>query len=226
MGAGQLHGGGALGVGGMLGDSPPEGGVDEDGGLIMGCRRGDAVCHRALYAKYAAKVYGFARRFLGDEQHAEDVAQEVFLRVFRKLSAFRGESRFSTWLYRIVFNMSIDLKRKKKRSGGQHEEIDANASSEDFVWAPTSARLGEPHEELDRKERAQKVSAVLQEISPEHRAVVMLREVDGLSYDEIAEVTGATKGTVMSRLFYARKRIQKALQRVLGEDPQKLVESR
>ena len=70
--------------------------VDDDTPLIEGCRRGDAASHKKLYAKYSGKVYGFARRFLGDEQHAEDVTQEVFLRVFRKLSTFRGDARFST----------------------------------------------------------------------------------------------------------------------------------
>ena len=119
-----------------MGDSPPEGGVDEDGGLIMGCRRGDAVCHRALYAKYAAKVYGFARRFLGDEQHAEDVAQEVFLRVFRKLSAFRGDARFSTWLFRITVNSC----KNKRRSLSRAERFDGERFRHCLLYTSPSPR--------------------------------------------------------------------------------------
>src|SRR5688500_15743951 len=91
--------------------------VDEDQGLIAKCRQGDGASHFALYSKYSGKVYGFARRFLGDEQHAEDVTQEVFLRVFRKLADFRGDSRFSTWLFRITVNSCKNKRRSLDRDG-------------------------------------------------------------------------------------------------------------
>lgn len=192
----------------MLVDSPPEGGVDEDGSLIMGCRRGDAVCHRALYAKYAAKVYGFARRFLGDEQHAEDVAQEVFLRVFRKLSAFRGDARFSTWLFRITVNSC----KNKRRSLSRLDRFDSGRFLEERKdeEAPPEQTLG------DRALGGQ-IEEALQKLGDEQRSMLLLKAVDELSYREIGDRVGQSESQVRGKLYRARKAFRAALEE-LGSD--------
>ena len=100
--------------------SAHDGGFDEDGGLIEGCRRGCGVSHRSLYQKYAGKVYGFSRRFLGDEQHAEDVVQEVFLRVVESAGAFKHEARFTTWAYTIAKRVPDVGAALTRASAGPH----------------------------------------------------------------------------------------------------------
>ena len=144
---------------------------------------------------------------------------------YRALPQFRGESAFYTWLYRITFNMAIDLRRRGSRRGGNHVEFketwgvkDHGSGNGGDASGPTvSSSLNHlqnvegPFDALSRRELGSKLQAVMQELSDEHREVITLREVDGLDYQEIADAIGVPRGTVMSRLFYARKALQKAL---------------
>jgi RNA polymerase sigma-70 factor (ECF subfamily) len=175
--------------------------------------RGDREAFRLLVEKYQSRVLALAFSIVKNKDDAEDIAQEAFVKAYLSLPEFKGEAAFYTWLYRIAYNMAIDFRRRQSRRGGlspgslSDEQIgqltDSSALSAGSVEAPDGPLL--------RKEQGRMLQEVLGGISDEHRSAILLREVDGLSYDEIASVTGVTKGTVMSRLHYARKRLQQAL---------------
>jgi RNA polymerase sigma-70 factor (ECF subfamily) len=190
--------------------------------LVKRSLEGDREAYRALVERYQSRLMAVAVDILKTREDAEDVVQETFVKAFLSLKQFKGESSFYTWLYRICFNMAVDIRRKVARRGGTHfeykEQVSVNNSAEGASGStsPTvhdgSQRLEGPHDALARKELGRKIQEVLGELSEEHRAVITLREIDGLDYEEIAQASGAPKGTVMSRLFYARKALQKALQ--------------
>ena len=179
------------------------------------------TAYQCLVERHSARVRAIAFEILRNREDAEDVAQESFVKAYLSIRSFKGESSFYTWLYRIVYNMAIDLRRKYKRRGGEHLEFDEMVSVKAVSDAPdkgvgssfdgTSSRIEGPHEALHWKEAGSTIQAALSELSEEHRAVIVLREVDGLNYDDIARVTGSPRGTIMSRLHYARKALQKAL---------------
>jgi RNA polymerase sigma-70 factor (ECF subfamily) len=188
---------------GVRGDT----GVDKD--LVARVIGGDREAYRVLVEKYQNRALAIALEIVKSREDAEDIVQESFVKAYLSLGEFRNQSAFYTWLYRIVYNMAIDFKRKMVRRGGdtlEYDEVSGTAGSEELA-----GRVAGPHEAIVEKEQRARIARVVAELSPEHRAVIVLREVEGLSYDEIARVTGVTKGTVMSRLHYARKRMQGAL---------------
>ncbi len=178
--------------------------------LISKSLRGDRSAYRDLVEKYQERVFALCFSLLRSKEDAEDITQETFVKAFLSLKNFEGASSFYTWVYRIAFNMVIDFKRKVKRKGGDAVELDESvkqgAGAEVLLSEPAS-----PEQELERKELNERIGLALGELSESHRAVITLREVDGMSYEEIAEVTGVSRGTVMSRLHYARKRMQELL---------------
>ena len=180
--------------------------------LVRLSARGDKEAYRVLVEKYQARAFGLALGILKNKEDAEDVLQESFVKAYLSIPQFKGDSAFYTWFYRIVVNMAIDLKRKKGRSGGDPKELNEEIENGD-VGLGEIGGFG-PQEALLRKETATQIQQALNELSPEHRTVIVLREVDGLSYEEIADVVQVSRGTVMSRLHYARKRVQQALQRL------------
>jgi RNA polymerase sigma-70 factor (ECF subfamily) len=192
-----------------------------DDALVARVLEGDKDSYRQLVEKYQNKVHSLAFDILKSKEDAEDVVQETFVKAYLSLPSFKGQSSFYTWLYRIAYNMSIDVKRRVNRRGGTHVEFKEVGSvstpgSDEISGGPTvvpedAQTLEGPAEAFYRKEAGSRIKAVLDELSPEHRAVVVLKEVDGLNYEEISEATGVPKGTVMSRLHYARKALQKAL---------------
>ena len=196
----------------------------DDNELVRMTVAGDKEAYRALVERYQGRLFTTALDIVKTREDAEDVVQEAFVKAFLSLGQFRGQSSFYTWIYRICFNMAIDIRRKAGRRGGTHLEFKEHtgvnrAAVQDGAretavggLANHSQNLEGPHDALARKELGRKIQEVLGELSEEHRAVIMLREVDGLDYEEIAEAIGVPKGTVMSRLFYARKALQKALE--------------
>lgn len=176
---------------------------DEDRDLIAGCRRGERASHFALYSKYSGKVYGLARRFLGDDQHAEDVTQEVFLRVFRKLHAFRGDSRFSTWLFRVTVNGC----KNKRRSLERHGRVDGDRFVRDRFGGRRS-----PDEELCQQALGNRIDRALGRLTEDQRLLIALKAVDDLSYREIADRVGQSEAQVRGRLYRARKAFRAALE--------------
>ncbi len=190
----------------------------DDRALILQARAGDQRAFRELVRRYQQKVYGIAFGMLRNADDAMDVTQEAFIKVHRYLDNFKGTSSFYTWVYRITVNLSIDHMRKHKKA--QVLDFDeAIAHDEDTPDEIVPSTTGmNPARNLDRQEMRQMIDTALDTLSPAHRAVILMREVQGLSYKEIAEVTEISIGTVMSRLFHARRRMQVAITEVMGED--------
>ena len=184
--------------------------------LVTRARGGDKEAYRLLVEKYQGRVFAIAFEIVKNRQDAEDIAQESFVKAYLSLGSFKGESSFFTWLYRIVHNMALDVRRKLIRRGGEtleYDDIKASRGTDAAaaVGVSSGTVIPGPQEVMMEREKAAVIQKALKEISDEHRSVVVLREVDGLSYDEIAKAIGVSKGTVMSRLFYARKKLQEAL---------------
>jgi RNA polymerase sigma-70 factor (ECF subfamily) len=183
-----------------------------DSELVKRAQEKDREAYRILVERYQSRAYSLAFSILKNKQDAEDVVQESFVKVYLSIGKFKGESSFYTWLYRIVRNMSIDVKRKLNREKTHQPESD-NISIADQAAANAvqSNQTYSPDYELLRKEKARRIAEVLNDISEEHRTVIILREVDGMDYKQISQVTGVSKGTIMSRLHYARKKLQQGL---------------
>lgn len=173
---------------------------DPDFDLVLQAQSGDQAAFGALCRKYYNMVYAVAYGVLGRREESQDVTQDVLIKVQRDIVKFKGDSKFKTWLYRVTVNASIDSVRRRKNTE-PIENIDGLLSSN----APDPRRLAS---QAELKERMQKALAKL---SAEHRAVLILREWENLSYEEIAETLQLEAGTVMSRIFYARKALAKVL---------------
>ena len=174
--------------------------------------------------RYRRKVYAIAYGMVRNPEAAMDISQESFIKVHRYLGGFQGTSSFYTWLYRIVVNLSIDYLRKE----GRHHMVDYDdmiqrrEPDDSEAWIVPTVLDGNPLRAYDRREMADRIAQAFEGLSEKHRAVLMLREIEGLTYEEIARTLKTHKGTVMSRLHHARKNIQKALRSYLlerGESP-------
>jgi RNA polymerase sigma-70 factor (ECF subfamily) len=184
----------------------------DDKVLVERASRGDGIAFSELVNRHYEKAVRVSFGMLKDRFDAEDVAQEAFARVYRKLESFEGQSAFSTWLYRIVVNLSIDSlrKRKRQRRADVDDELTREAlRSDEELWPVFDE--ADPMLSVERRELRARLDAAFAELPEIHRAVLVLREVQGLSYEEIAESLEIKKGTVMSRLFHARKAMQKLL---------------
>ena len=182
--------------------------------LVGRCQRGDLDAYETLVVRYRNKVYGFAFSMLRNEQDATDLCQEAFVRGWQAIRGFRKDASFYTWIYRIATNLAIDFTRRRDRRPNVPFEEGTEPNLDASVQTPPSANPS-PVGEAERKELREQIDAALLELSPEHRAVVQLREFDGLDYAAIAKCTGCSIGTVMSRLHYARKHLQKLLKEAI-----------
>ena len=190
----------------------------DDRALILQARAGDQRAFRELVRRYQQRVYGIAFGMLRNADDAMDVTQESFIKVHRYLDNFKGTSSFYTWLYRITVNLCIDHMRKhKKATVLDFDEAIAHDEETPDEIVPSTTGMN-PAKNLDRQEMRKMIDEALDTLSPAHRAVILMREVQGLSYKEIADVTEISIGTVMSRLFHARRRMQVALVDVMGAD--------
>ncbi len=190
----------------------------DDLSLVSRARAGEADAFRAIVVRYQRKVYALALGVVKDPDLAWDVAQETFVRVHGHLAEFEGKSSFSTWVFRIATHLSIDAIRKERTA--RREELD-EVRDEDVTEAGAgilSTGLGDdPRDNALRRELAGKIEEALGTLPEKHRTILVLREVEGLSYEALAERLGIHKGTVMSRLFHARKKMQAALRRYTGK---------
>ncbi len=180
--------------------------------MIERARRGDHEAFRVLVERYQARIYRLALRVLRDEERARDAVQEAFLKIYQSLGRFEGRSSFYTWVYRLVLNLCLDSKRRDR----SQREVEWDDSREvgiavSEVPASLEDRADAPSDAVLRKELRHQIASAIDELPDAARETLVLREVDGLSYGEIAEALGIPKGTVMSRLHYARKRVQEAL---------------
>ena len=182
--------------------------------LVGRCQRGELEAYEVLVGRYRNKVYGLAFSMLRNEQDATDLCQEAFVRGWQAIRKFRGGASFYTWIYRITTNLAIDFVRRRDRRPTTPFEEGIDPDTDASVQEPPSTNPS-PVDEAQRRELREQIDAAMCELSPEHRAVVQLREFEGLDYAAIAKVTGCTIGTVMSRLHYARKHLQKLLKEVI-----------
>lgn len=190
----------------------------DDKTLVTRCHAGDQEAFGELVQRYQRKVYGIAFGMLHNAEDAMDVTQEAFIRVHRYLDRFKGSSSFFTWLYRITVNLCIDHLRKegKAQTVDYDDAVSHSEQQEAEQLRPWSLDMN-PSRAMDRKELREMIDKALELLSPNHRAVILMREVEGLSYKEMSEVMKCSKGTIMSRLFHARRRMQAALTEVMAE---------
>ena len=188
-----------------------------DRGLVARAADGDPRAFRELVDRHQRKATAVAHGIVRNHEDAREVVQDAFVRVYRHLADFAGQASFSTWLYRIVVNLAIDLLRK--RAPGVAVELDDHTDTDGAPQELVPFRgAGDPFASLDRKRLADAMQSALDELPAYHRAVILLREVEGMSYQEIATTMGISKGTVMSRLFHARRKMQKLLRERLGDE--------
>ncbi len=187
--------------------------AEQDRELLARAQKGDTQAFRELIERHQRRAFAIALSLVRDENDARELVQDAFLRVHRNLASFQGSSSFFTWLYRIITNLAIDLMRKPSR-----RVADLNDTTRDLEETldgdmPLISRIdgADPAEQVKRKEIAGRLQTALGDLPEYHRAVIVMREVDGLSYDEMATALGVSKGTIMSRLFHARQKLQKAL---------------
>jgi RNA polymerase sigma-70 factor (ECF subfamily) len=201
----------------MGGAALPAAEAPADADVVQRAREGDHAAFRVLVERYQGRAYGLALRVLRDEDQAQDVVQDAFLKVYGSLDRFEGRSKFYTWLYRIVMNLCLDRKRRDRSDREvEWDEETAGGSLADPA-GPDPDRSG-PEAEVGSSELRVHVTRAIETLPEDARRAIQLREIDGLSYKEIAQVLGIPKGTVMSRLYYARRRLQEAL-RAAGVDP-------
>jgi RNA polymerase sigma-70 factor (ECF subfamily) len=173
--------------------------------LIHRCQAGDTEAFSELVIKYRTKIFTMVYGMVRNEHDAWDLAQEVFLKAWQSIHRFEGRSSLYTWLYSITMNLTIYSLRCK----GRCQEVELSDSIPSHLPGP-----GVKYEHAEIRER---VNAALEKLSPDHRAVVVLKELEDLQYHEIAEVLNLPMGTVMSRLFYARKKLQSLLGPILHQ---------
>src|SRR3954468_1265930 len=180
--------------------------------LVKRCQAGDTEAFDQLVVRYRTRIFGMIYNMVHSEQDAWDLAQDSFVKAWKSIGRFRGKSSFYTWIYRIVMNVTIDWLRKKQIRGGGAEFDDAVQLKEIDPAAKTAPKPDElPYERMQRGELRGKIDNAIAQLSPEHRAVILMKETEDMQYHEIAEALGCSIGTVMSRLFYARKKLQNLL---------------
>ncbi|MDZ4290200.1 MAG: sigma-70 family RNA polymerase sigma factor [Prosthecobacter sp.] len=195
----------------MPAPTAPDPGEVPDSDLVKRCQAGDTRAFDALVTRYRGKVYAMTYHMIQNETEAWDLSQEAFIKAWRALPQFKLDSSFYTWLYRITHNVTYDWLRKKKIQGDG--EFDDSHTEHRVAAGAETVPHGDPAPDvaMKRMELGERIRDAIAQLSPDHRQVILLREVDGLAYEEIAEVVPCSLGTVMSRLFYARKKLQELL---------------
>jgi len=201
----------------------------DDRDLVEAARRGDSNAFRTLFERYHRRAYALAFGVLRHQDDALDVVQDAFIKAHKYLDKFEGNSSFYTWLYRIVMNLAIDHLRKHRRA--RPVELDdqvLDAATDDSLLPRLLG--GHPGRALLDKEIRGRIDAALSELSDNHRAVLIMRELEGMSYEEMAREMGCSKGTIMSLLFHARKYMQRRLadlvERAASDEPEPAAEAR
>jgi RNA polymerase sigma-70 factor (ECF subfamily) len=191
--------------------------ADEDRELIQRAQQGDKAAFRRLVERHQRRAFAIAMGLVRDENDARELVQDAFLRVYKGLGSFQGGSSFFTWLYRIVTNLAIDLMRKPGRRDAELVDGQSIDESTDF---PLISRIdgSDPMDVMRRQEIAARIQSALDALPPYHRGVILMREVEGMSYEEMAQAMGVSKGTIMSRLFHARQKLQRALADCYAEE--------
>jgi len=189
-----------------MGDNPS---TADDSALLAQARGGDTVAFDELITRHRGKIYMHIGYMVRNEEDALDLTQETFIRAWNSLARFDGAASFSSWVHRIATNAAIDLcRRRQTRPQAELEQGDMkiDAASRTTPSSPETPGTG-----IDRLEIRRRIDSAFAQLSPDHRAVMVLKEMEDMSYEEIAQHIGCSLGTVMSRLFYARKKLQTLL---------------
>ncbi len=185
-------------------------GQDPDHALVRAVLDGDATAYRGLVERYQGRIHSVVYGMVRNPEDARDLTQDAFLKAYKNLHRFRLQSSFYTWLCRIAMNVAIDhLRKQKVRKAELFEEGIATKDSGGVI--SLAHRREDPGRNLERKRLGERIMAALDELPEDQQQIIVLREIEGLSYKEIAEVCDIPEGTVMSRLYYARKKLQAAL---------------
>ncbi len=182
--------------------------------LVQRAQQGDREAFRELVERYQRKIAALALGMLRSREDALDIVQETFTKAYQGLDRFKGDAAFYTWVYRIAYNLCVDHQRR----GAKQPQLSLDADEPGHTpvtTVPDGPRPDQPFDRARDAEIAQRVQAAIRELTPDHRAVILLRELEGLSYEEISQVLECPKGTVMSRLHYARRQLQSRLRGLL-----------
>lgn len=183
----------------------------EEKKLIEQAKSGDQDAFAQLVLAHQNKVYTLCVHLVSDRQEAEDLAQEAFLKAWQNLDKFQGESSFATWMHRLTTNLCLDFLRKKTRR--KNISVAVSLDDEESGWSEPADHRQDPQQKLEQNERRQALSRALAELPEEHRRLLLMREVGGMSYQEIADALEVDLGTIKSRIARARERLRKILLR-------------
>lgn len=184
-----------------------------DTDLIDRCRANDPAAFDAVVARYKNKIYNYLFRMMGNADDAEDVTQEVFVRLYTTIDSFRSQSSLNTWLFRIAGNLCIDHFRRGKKHKAIAFSLDDPVSEADsgegsFASREIADSRYEPHRQMEQTELSQQIQVALAGLPEKLRAVLLLHDIEGMPYEEIAQIVGCPLGTVKSRLFNARLQLR------------------
>jgi RNA polymerase sigma-70 factor (ECF subfamily) len=189
--------------------------VDEDLALVHRVQSGDMAAFDALTRKYRERIYSIIYNITSNREDAADLTQDAFVRAFTSISRFKAQSTFFTWLYRIAVNMALShIKRNRLRRFFSFDNINEEMAPTEIVETLAQKSAGDRSAQLS--ELQEKLNEALQKLSPKHRTVVILFEIEGLNHQEIAEIMHTSEGTVRSRLHYAKLQLQADLQSYLS----------
>ena len=192
----------------------------EDARFVERLRLRDERAFNELVRLYERRVYGLVLRMLGRRDEAEDITQEVFVQVFKAIDQFRGDSKLSTWVYRIAVNLCKNRsKYLSRRHSDDQQDVAAVAERVPLTQARgvTAADVARPDDLYDGHEVERIVQRCIAQVEPDFREVLVLRDVEDLSYEEIAQITGLPEGTVKSRIHRARGQLKALVEGALGE---------
>ena len=181
----------------------------DDHRLIAECLNGDTLAFGELIRRYQDRLFNTVYRLLGSIEDAQDVVQDTFLNAYRSLDSFKGDAEFFTWLYRIAWNTAASLKRKQKAALSLH----AGRNGQGAIDPLDSSESNQPGHALEKAEQENRVQQALNRLSPEHRAVLILKEMEGQRYEDIADILQVPVGTIRSRLHRARMELREILER-------------
>ena len=193
--------------------------ADDDLQYVVACRKGDTEAFSVLVGRHSKKMLNVAYRMLGDYDEACDVTQEAFLAAFRAIGKFKAEAKFSTWLYRIVVNYTKN-RLKLRQSLSRHESASLNETGDGAGGCAAclaASNDNDPARQLERRELEAEVQKCISALDGEYREVLVLRDIQGFSYDEIRDVLRIPDGTVKSRLSRARLAMKDCLKKVMGD---------
>ena len=193
--------------------------ADEDIEYVVLCQKGDTEAFDVLVERHQKKMLNTAYRMMGDYDEACDVTQEAFLAAYKSIKKFKTEAKFSTWLYRIVVNQSKN-RLKQLRNIAQRESVSIDDSGEikiEGAWCQSSANDANPGAQMEKREREAQVQKCITSLDGEYREVLILRDIQGLSYEEIKDILQIPDGTVKSRLSRARNALKDCLVKVIGD---------